>query len=201
MIAAILAVALGGATVASRDSRCNDVHINSLQGQMQNFSQHPASTSGQTDRATAIAQAQDDIQTERVILAGVCSEGDYTPLAARLYTLDAWADLLAERNNAAGSGLCPAADKKVMAAAAASAWTKLSQAGSIPKPPQLVATLTPQVQALASQAGLTLPALSDASQYWEQKYETAAKAAIVDCASQQTPTPMPHSMILQIIRK
>jgi hypothetical protein len=195
MIAAtILAVALNGTLVANKDSRCNDIHINAIQGQMQAFAQHPAGPKDQTDRGTAIAQAQNDAQTERVILAGVCSEDDYMPLAARLFALDAWADLLAERNdNDGSSALCPAADKKVMAAAAASAWSKLAQAASIPKPPPLVVTLTPQVQSLATQAGLTLPAFSDATQYWEQKYDAAAKAAVVSCASQQTPTPMPHA--------
>jgi hypothetical protein len=196
MIAAILAVALNSTIVASKDSRCNDIHINSIQGQMQNFAQHPASVSGQTDRATAIAQAQSDAQTERVILAGVCSEDEYMPLAARLYALDAWADVLGERNNTVSSaGLCPAADKKLLAAAAASAWTKLAQAASIPKPPALVATLTPQIQAMATQAGMTLPGFPEATQFWEQQYETAAKSAVVECASQQapTPTPMPHA--------
>jgi hypothetical protein len=191
MIATILAVALDSTTVA-RDSRCNDIHINAIQGQFQNFAQHPASPSGQTDRATAIAQAQSDLQTERVILAGVCSGDDLTTYEARLYALDAWADVLGERNNTVGSpGPCPVADKKLMAAAAASAWTKLAQAASIPKPPALVATLTPQIQAMATQVGMTLPTFPEATQYWEQQYETAAKAAIVDCASKHTPTPTP----------
>ena len=195
MIAAtILAVALSSTIVASKDSRCNDSHINALQGQLQNFAQHPAASNGQVERGAAIAQTQSDVQNERVILAGVCSQDDYPTFGARLFALDAWADVLAERNNAGGrSGLCPAADKKVMAAAAASAWSKLSLAASIPKPPALVGTLAPQIQAMATQSGVTLPVYSDATQYWEQKYETAAKAAIVDCASQQTPTPMPHA--------
>jgi hypothetical protein len=194
MLHVLFAVVLNSTTVASKDSRCNDIQTNSIQGQLQNFAQHPATVSGQTDRATAIAQAQSDVQSERVILAGVCSEGDYMPLAARLYALDAWTDLLGERNNTVRSpGPCPTAEKKLMAAAAASAWTKLAQAASIPKPPALVATLTPQIQALATQAGIPLPSFPDATQFWEQKYETAAKAAIVDCASQMSPTPIPHA--------
>ncbi len=194
MLHVLFAVVLNSTTVASKDSRCNDIHVNSIQGQLQNFAQHPAGPSGQTDRATAIAQAQSDVESERVILAGVCSEGDYLPLAARLYALDAWTDLLGERNNTVRSpGPCPAADKKLMAAAAASAWTKLAQAASIPKPPALVGTLTPQIQGLAAQGGITLPSFPDATQFWEQKYETAAKAAIVDCASETTPTPIPHA--------
>jgi hypothetical protein len=194
MIATILAVALNSTIVASKDSRCNDIHVNAIQGQLQTFAQHPAGPKDQADRAAAIAQAQNDAQTERVILAGVCSQDDYMSFGSRLFALDAWADLLAEQNdNGGGSGLCPAAEKKVMAATAASAWSKLAQAASIPKPPPLVATLTPQVQAMANQAGLTLPAFRDATQYWEQGYETAAKAAVVDCASQQTPTPMRHA--------
>lgn len=191
MLHVLFAVALNSTTIANKDSRCNDIHVNSIQGELQNFAQHPASVSGQTERATAIAQAQSDVQSERVILAGVCTQDEYDPLAARLYALDAWADVLGERNNTVRSpGPCPAAEKKLMAAAAASAWTKLSQAASIPKPPQLVATLTPQIQAMAGQAGITLPAFPDATQFWEQKYETAAKAAIVDCASQPTSTPL-----------
>lgn len=188
-------------TVASKDSRCNDIQINAIDAQFRNFAQHPASPSGQTERATAIAQAQSDVQSERVILAGVCSESEYTPLAARLYALDAWADVLGERNNTVSSpGPCPAADKKLMGAAAASAWTKLAQAASIAKPPTLVATLTPQIQSMATQAGITLPSFSEATQFWEQKFETQARAAIVDCASQHTSTPLPQ-VILQIIRK
>jgi hypothetical protein len=193
MLHLLFAVALNSTTVASKDSRCNDIHINALQGELQNFAQHPAGPNGQGERGAAIAQAQSDVQTERVILAGVCSENDFIPLAARLYTLDAWTDLLSERNNAAAlTGTCPDADKKVMAAAAASAWTKLAQAASIPKPPALLGTLAPQVQAMATQAGITLPSYPDATQFWEQKFETTAKAAVVDCASQHTPTPMPH---------
>ncbi|HEX8807205.1 MAG TPA: hypothetical protein VF741_09650 [Candidatus Aquilonibacter sp.] len=195
MIAAtILAVALNSTIVASKDSRCNDIHTGAIQGQLANFAQHPAAPKDQAERGAAIAQAQTDAQTERVILAGVCSQDDYLPIAARLFALDAWADLLAERNASDGaSGICPAADKKVMAATAASAWSKLAQAASIPKPPAIVATLTPQVQAMANQAGMTLPAFGDATQFWQQQYQTAAKAAVVDCASQQTPTPMPHA--------
>lgn len=201
MLHVLFAVALNSATVASKDSRCNDIHINAIDAQFRNFAQHPASPSGQTERGTAIAQAQSDVQSERVILAGVCSEDAYMPFAARLYALDAWADVLGERNNTVSSpGPCPAADKKLMAAAAASAWTKLAQAASIPKPPALVATLTPQIQALATQAGITLPSFPEATQFWEQKYETDAKAAIIECASQHSPTPKPQ-MILQIIRK
>jgi hypothetical protein len=196
MIAAtILAVALNSTIVASKDSRCNDIDINAIQGRMQNFAQHPAAPKDQAERGEAIAQAQNDVQTERVILAGVCSGDDLASFIARLDALDGWADLLAERNNDNGgsSSLCPTADKKVMAAAAASAWTKLAAAASVAKePPPLVATLTPQVQALATQAGLTLPAFRDTTQYWEQQYATAAKAAVVDCASQQTPTPIPR---------
>ncbi len=195
MIAAtLLAVALNSTIVASKDSRCNDIHIGAIQGQLQSFASHPAGPRDQAERGTAIAQAQSDAQNERVILASVCSGDDYMEYEARLFALDAWADLLTERNASdGGSGLCPAAEKKVMAASAASAWLKLAQAASIPKPPQLVATLTPQVQAMANQAGLTLPAFSAATQYWQQQYDTAAKAAVVDCASQQTPTPMPHA--------
>ncbi len=182
MLHVLFAVALNSATVASKDSRCNDIHINSIQGQLQNFAQHPASSSRQVERGAAIAQAQTDVQTERVILAGVCTEDEYLPFAARLYALDAWTDLLSEQNNSArGTGLCPVAEKKVMAASAASAWTKLAQAASIPKPPALVGTLSPQIQAMATQAGISLPAFPDATQFWEQKYETEAKAAIVDC--------------------
>ncbi|HTZ54789.1 MAG TPA: hypothetical protein VMB20_06965 [Candidatus Acidoferrum sp.] len=189
----LLAAALNGTIVASKDSRCNDIHINAIEGELRNFAQHPANASGQTDRATAIAQAQSEVQTERVILAGVCNQDEYLPMAARLFALDAWADVLGERNNTVRSpGPCPIADKKLMAAAAASAWTKLAQAASIPNPPALVGTLTPQIQALATEAEMTLPSFPEATQFWEQKYETAARAAIVDCASEITPTPIPH---------
>ncbi|HUA08370.1 MAG TPA: hypothetical protein VMA98_03790 [Candidatus Acidoferrales bacterium] len=190
MIALVLAAALGGATVASADSRCNDLHINEIQGELQNFAQHPAGASKITERSIAIVQAQTDAQQERVILQGVCSEGDFVPLGARLFALDAWADLLSERNGEGSSpDLCPGTDKKVMAGAAASAWLKLALAAAAPKPPALVATLVPQVQAMATQAGLTLPTFSETSAYWEQKYEAAAKQAIIDCASQMSPPP------------
>jgi len=189
MIAAtILAVGLNSTLVAG-DSRCNDLRTNAIQGQLQNFAQHPALPNALNARALAIAQAQNDAQTERVILAGVCPDSDYVPLAARLYALEAWGDLLGERNNQANHSICPAADKKVMAAAVASAWVKLSQAGTAPKPPALVATLTPQIQAMATDAGVTLPAFKETTQYWEQRYDTAAKAALVDCANALSPAP------------
>lgn len=188
--AAILTVALGSATVAVSDSRCNDIHINTIQGELQNFAQHPVSPAQQTQRGIAIVQAQSDVEEEEVVLQGTCPQDDFLPLSARLYALDAWADLLEQRNGAMGGGAsCPDADKKVMAASAASAWLRLGQASLIaPKPPALVATLVPQVQALAAQAGMTLPAFPDATSFWEQQYVTAAKQAIVDCAS-QTPHP------------
>jgi len=190
MIAVVLAAALGSVTLASGDSRCNAVHINEIQGELQSFAQHPAGASKITERSIAIVQAQTDAQQERVILQGVCSDDDFAPLAARLYALDAWADLLGERNGEGSSpDLCPGTDKKVMAGAAASAWLKLAQAASASKPPALVATLSPQIQAMATQAGITLPVFSETSSYWESKYEAAAKQAIIDCASQMTPPP------------
>jgi hypothetical protein len=96
------------------------------------------------------------------------------------------------------SGICPDADKKLIAAVAADAWFKLANAATIsPKPPALVATLVPQVQALAAQVPMTLPVFNDATSYWEQQYKTAGQQAVINCAS-QTPRP---KMILQIIRK
>jgi hypothetical protein len=188
MLHVLFAVALGSATVAS-DSRCNDIHINAIQGEIQNFASHPALAGQQAQRATAIVQAQSDAEQELVVLQGVCAENYFAPLAARIFALDAWADLLMQRNAAAAGGApCPDADMKMMAAGAASAWYKLGQASSIPNPPKLVATLVPQTQALAAQAGVTLPSFADATTYWEQKYEAAAKAAIVNCGS-QTPIP------------
>jgi hypothetical protein len=197
MLHVLFAVALGSATVAS-DSRCNGSHTDTIQGELQNFAQHPASASAQTQRGVAIVEAQSDAEQEEVVLQGVCPENEFPTRAARLYALDAWADLLIQRNGAMGSAVCPDAEKKVMAAIAASAWFKLANAATIsPKPPALVATLVPQVQALAAQAAMTLPAFNDATSYWEQQYKTAAQQAIIDCASQ---TPRPE-MILQIIRK
>ncbi|HTX56654.1 MAG TPA: hypothetical protein VMD47_06085 [Candidatus Acidoferrales bacterium] len=191
MIAAVFAVALGSATIAS-DSRCNDTEINAIEANLRNYSQHPVAANRQTQREIAIEAAQTDAQQERVILAAVCPDDQYPALAAHLFALDAWADLLAERNGSnGGSGPCPAAEKPVMAGAAASAWVKLAQAASISKPPTLLATLVPQVQAMAAQAGLTLPAFPEASTYWESQYEQAAKQAIVDCASHAS-TPQPR---------
>ena len=190
MIAAILAVALSSATVAQHDSRCNAVNINTIQDELQNFAQHPASGAQRTQRGVDIVQAQSDIEEESVVLQGICPQDDFLPLSARLYALDAWADLLELRNGAmGGAASCPDADRKVTAATAASAWLRLGRASLVSgKPPALVATLVPQVQALAVQAGMTLPAFADATSYWEQQYVTAAKQAIVDCAS-QTPHP------------
>jgi hypothetical protein len=188
--AAILAVALGSATVAQHDSRCNAVNINTIQDQLQGFAQRPASGAQRKQRAVDIVQAQSDIEEESVVLQGICPQDDFPPLSARLYALDAWADLLEQRNGAMGGGAsCPDADRKVIAATAASAWLRLGRASLVAaKPPALVATLVPQVRALAVQAGMTLPAFADATAYWEQQYVTAAKQAIVDCAA-QTPHP------------
>jgi hypothetical protein len=189
MIAAILAVALGSATVAQHDSRCNAVNINTIQDQLQGFAQHPAPASQQTERGAAIVQTQSDIEEEAVVLQGICPQDDFPPLSARLNALDAWADLLEERNGAMGGAPCPNANKKLMAASVASAWMRLAQASLVAaKPPALVATLVPQVQALAAQAGITLPAYPDATSYWEQQYIMSARQAIVDCGV-QTPHP------------
>jgi hypothetical protein len=188
MLSAVLAVALSGATVAS-DSRCNDIHISAIQTELQNFAAHPAPAAAQNQRGVALVQAQSDIEEEQVVLEGVCPQDNYLPLAARISALDAWADLLVQRNVSAGNAVCPQAEVKVAAASAASAWLKLAVAAkTAPNPPKLVATLIPQVQTLAGQAGITLPAFADATSYWEQQYETAAKQAIVDCAS-RTPQP------------
>lgn len=187
MLHALFAVALGSATIAS-DSRCNDIHINTIQGELQNLAGHPASAGHQTQRGAAILQAQGDAEQELVVLQGVCAENYFAPLAARIFVLDAWADLLMQSNATTRGAPCPDADTKVMAAGAASAWYKLGQASAVPTPPKLVATLVPQAQALAAQAGVTLPAFADATTYWEQKYETAAKQAIANCSTQ---TPLP----------
>ena len=190
MLHVLFAVALGSATVAVSDSRCNDININTIQGKLLNFALHPASAAQQTQRGIAIVQAQNDIQQEEAVLQGVCPDSDFPPFSARLYALDAWSDLLQERNGILGGGTsCPDADKKLKAATAASAWLKLAQASLIsPQPPKLVGTLVPQVQALASEAGMTLPAYPAATTYWESQYVTAAKQAIVDCAA-QSPQP------------
>ena len=190
MIAAILAVALGSATVAQHDSRCNAVNINTIQDELQNFATHPASGAQRTQRGAAILQAQSDIEEESVVLQGICPQDDFPALSARLYALDAWADLLEQRNGAmGGTASCPDADRKVIAATAASAWLRLGRASLVSaNPPALVATLVPQVRALAAQAGIVLPVFADATAYWEQQYVTAAKQAIVDCAA-QTPHP------------
>lgn len=189
MLHVLFAVALGSASVAS-DSRCNDTQVNIIQGELQNFSQHPVSAAQQTQRGIAIVQAKSDLESEEIVLQGTCPQNDFLPLSARLYALDAWADLLGVRNGAMGGGAsCPDADKKLKAATAAGAWVRLAQASLVAsKPPALVATLAPQVQALAAEAGMTLPAYTDATSYWEQQYAAAAKEALVACAS-QTPHP------------
>jgi hypothetical protein len=87
-----------------------------------------------------------------------------------------------------GGGPCPDSVKKIVAASAASAWYKLGEASQVTPPPKLVATLVPQVEAMATDGGLTLPPFPDATSYWEQKYQTTAKDAIAACGS---PTPMP----------
>ena len=189
MLSAVLAVALSGATVAVSDSRCNDIRINRIQGELQNFADHPAPAAQQNQRGVAIVQAQSDAEQEEVVLQGVCPEGDFPPYAARLFAIDAWGDLLVQRNiTASGGGPCPNAEKAIMAASAASAWYKLGEASQVTPPPKLVATLLPQVQALATEADLALPSFAEASAFWEQKYETAAKEAIAACGAQ---TPLP----------
>jgi len=197
MFHVLFAVALGSATVAS-DSRCNDSHTDAIQSQLQNFAQHPASAAQRAQRGVAIVEAQSDAEQEEVVLQGVCPQNEFPTRVARLYALDAWADLLIQRNGAMESGICPDADKKLIASVAADAWFKLANAATIaPKPPALVATLVPQVQALAAQVPITLPVFNDATSYWEQQYKTAGQQAVINCAS-QTPRP---KMILQIIRK
>jgi len=189
MLSAVLAVALSSGTVAVSDSRCNDITINKIQGELQGFAEHAPPAAQLDQRGIAIVQAQSDAEQEQVVLEGVCPQRDFPAYAARLFALDAWGDLLVQRNIAAsGGGPCPDAAKPIMAANAASAWYKLAQASQVTPAPKLVATLLPQVQALATQAGLALPTFADTSSYWEQKYETAAKVAITACGS---PTPIP----------
>ena len=189
MLSALLAVALSSRTVAVSDSRCNDIQINRIQGELQNFADHSPSAAEQNERGVAIVQAQSDAEQEQVVLQGVCPQGDFPPYAARLFAIDAWGDLLVQRNiTASGGGPCPDAEKPIMAASAASAWYKLGEASQVTPPPKLVATLLPQVQGLATQAGVALPTFAETSSYWEQKYEAAAKGAIAACG---TATPLP----------
>ncbi|HTV93150.1 MAG TPA: hypothetical protein VMG98_10575 [Verrucomicrobiae bacterium] len=188
MLSAVLAVALSGVTVAS-DSRCNDITVNKIQGELQNYADHPVPASQLNQRGTAIVQAQSDAEQEQVVLQGVCPQSEFPQHAARLFAIDAWGDLLVQRNiTASGGGPCPNAVKPIMAASAASAWYKLGQASQVTPPPKLLTTLVPQVQALATEAGMALPVFADVSVYWEQTYETAAKQAIAACSSA---TPMP----------
>ncbi|MGD0968493.1 MAG: hypothetical protein ABR949_09430 [Candidatus Aquilonibacter sp.] len=184
----MLAVALSSGTIAS-DSRCNDITINKIQGQLQNFANHPAQPKQLNERGVAIVQAQAAAEQEQVVLKSVCPDTQFGPFAAELFALDAWGDLLVQGVvTGSGGGPCPDSVKKIVAASAASAWYKLGEASQVTPPPKLVATLVPQVEAMATDGGLTLPPFPDATSYWEQKYQTTAKDAIAACGS---PTPMP----------
>jgi hypothetical protein len=188
MLSAVLAVALSRAPLAS-DSRCNDITINKIQGQLQNFAEHPVSGKQLNERGVAIVQAQGAAEQEQVVLKSVCPETQFGPFAAQLFALDAWGDLLVQGVvTGTGGGPCPDSVKKIVASSAASAWYKLGEASQVTPPPKLVAALVPQVQAMAAEGGLTLPVFAEATTYWEQKYETTAKEAIAACGS---PTPMP----------
>jgi len=184
MLHVLFAVALNGATVAVSDSRCNDIHINSIQGRLQQFAARPAPPAQQTQRAIDIGQARSDAEQEGVILRGVCSDSEFAPFASRLEVLDAWADLLTYANGSPGmSAQCPDDDRKVMAATAASAWRKLEVASEDGPPPPLAAKLATQIQALAAKAALALPPPADATSYWVNAYTDAGKQAIADCAA------------------
>jgi len=185
MIVAALYVAIGSMTLAS-ESRCSDRQTSAIYGQMQEFAQHPTSAARMAERAIDISTAQGDAEDERTILQAVCPQRDYPLLASRLYAIEAWGDLLlAQLGGPVFAGqVCPAAATKEAAASTASAWLRLAAASTTGgAPDKLVATLTPQVQAQALRVGLTLPALSDASAYWEQQQEAMAKQALADCPS------------------
>jgi hypothetical protein len=188
MLSAVLALALSSGTVAS-DSRCNDITINKIQGQLQNFADHPVTAKQLNDRGVAIVQAQAAAEQEQVVLQSVCPDSQFGPFAAQLFALDAWGDLLLQHNiTASGGGPCPDSVKKIIAASAASAWYKLGEASQVTPPPKLVPKLVPEVQEMAADGGLGLPAFNEATSFWEQTYETTAKQAIAACGS---PTPMP----------
>ncbi|HTU69484.1 MAG TPA: hypothetical protein VMF11_04110 [Candidatus Baltobacteraceae bacterium] len=192
MIAAVLVVALGSAPVSVAYSRCNSIQADAIAEKLQDYAKHP---SDQTQRSVQIALTQTDAEQERTILQGVCPASDYGRLASRLYALEAWGDLLgyATIGPSPMDKICPDANKKVMIGTAAHAWQQLALAATVTSTPtSLVATLTPQVRALAAKGGLTLPPFAQATAYWEQHYENSAKQAMIDCGSKMMmPTPTP----------
>jgi hypothetical protein len=183
MIAAVLAVALSGTTIAA-ESRCSDRQANALADQVQGYAKNPPPTPPlAAQRAIDISQVQADAEQERLILQAVCPQVDYARYSSRLYAVEAWGDLLIAEHGTPAA--CPAAEPKQVAAMTASAWLKLATAANAnpAKPDILVARLTPQVQAQAAQVGLTLPATSDASTFWYQQQADAARQAAATCPS------------------
>jgi hypothetical protein len=190
MIAAAMTIALSNMTLAS-ESRCSDREISAIYMQMQGYAQHPPPPAQAATRAIDISTAQSDAEQERTILLAVCPQRDFGPLASRLLAIEAWGDLLlAQLGAPVYSGqVCLSAANKETAAGTASAWFRLANATTASTPPdKLVATLTPQVQAQAARIGLALPIFSDATSYWEQQQDNAAKQALAACPS---PSPSP----------
>lgn len=193
MLHLLLALMLPNANLIAGDSRCNDFQASQIQAQLQQFANRPAAKGQQEERLSAILAEQSDTMQERTILYAVCSADDFAPLNAQLYALDAWADLLARENGPSPVAACPDKQKVVDAGLVADAYLKLAQAATLaPKPAALVAKLLPQVQSLAAQSGVTLPAYSATTAYWASQYRDTAKQAIESCLSPSaTPSPTP----------
>ena len=181
MLHLLLALSLESPMLVAGDSRCNDVNVGAIEQRLQRIAANPKAGGSPAGRGAAILAAQADAGEEQVILSSVCPEADYRPLGARLFVLDAWADLLAY-TNAPPAPDCPDLPKKVEASAVASAWLSLGRAaGADPKPAKLEPPVEALARSLAAEAGVTLPAFADATTYWASSYQQAGREAIAAC--------------------
>ncbi len=187
-LALLAATAIGNATatgsaapvqIAAVNPRCNHQVTGSLEDRVRADDRTKPGTTldalnARLEDLNAILQ---QAQMESDILQTVCTDTELPAVADQIAAVIAWTyvledDVVPERLTLLH---CPESAANAPAALIASAWyaiastfndANLPASAPTPTPAPLVKLVMPKVQARAAAAGLTLPAIHDATQYW-----------------------------------
>ncbi|HUY41567.1 MAG TPA: hypothetical protein VMV82_08380 [Candidatus Dormibacteraeota bacterium] len=197
LAAAILAdgaVGLGSVTpvrVAAINPRCNHNVAERLENHVRADDRHAprSSLNDLNQRQQELDAILQEAQLEHDILHNMCTVAERPAVQDQLAGVIAWAyaleaDIAPERYELLH---CPQTASTAPAGLLALGWYALASTfnspdrlpgEATPTPAPLVKEVMPKVQARASAAGLTLPALADSTQYWRDM-ETAKVAVCV----------------------
>jgi hypothetical protein len=181
-------IIFAGALVASI-SRCNELVATQLQGQLSSYSSKPVTAGPDLDqRLGDLAYVIQQVDAEYDIVSNVCPNvNDLAPVESALNADLAWAlEQQADVSRRRALEQCPASADAVGAGFLAAGWRRLVLAtpDADHKPSPQVTKLTALFQQQAPVYQLTLPAGTEASDYWVKTVQDKGNAAVQAC-----PTP------------